>query len=87
MSSISKGTLLALSSLRHPVKSHDYTSLLIALVAWQQTADVVKLTNQWLAPQLNVEEVGGGREVNGDVVEVDENCTRNAPRARKKVRY
>ena len=83
VSSISKGTLVALSSLRYPVKSHDYTSLLVALVAWKQAADVVKLTNQWLAPQLNWQVVieGGKKCSNG----LDENCMQNATHPKKKV--
>ena len=81
--SISKGTLVALSSLRYPVKSHDYTSLLVALVAWKQAADVVKLTNQWLAPQLSWQVVaeGGMKCSNG----LDENCMQNATHPKKKV--
>ena len=82
VSSISKGTLVALSSLRYPVKSQDYTSLLVALVAWQQTAHVIKLTNQWLDPQLNWQ-VEGLVEV---CKERDENCTRNTTHPKRKVR-
>lgn len=87
VSSISKGTLVALSSLRHPMKSQDYTSLLVALVAWQQVADIVKLTNQWLAPQLNwkVHVEGGGEGETVCCNGLDENCTRNATRSKKKV--
>ena len=74
---------MALSSLSYPVKSQDYTSLLVALVAWQQAVDVVKLTNQWLVLELGRQEVGG--ELTENDMERDENCKRNATHPKKKV--
>ena len=86
VSSISKGTLVALSSLRYPVASQDYTSLLVALVSWQQTADVVKLTNRWLAPEFSLLVEGEGlAEVCHNGLERDENTARNATQTKKKV--
>lgn len=76
---------MALSSLSYPVKSQDYTSLLVALVAWQQAADVVKLTSHWLALELGKQEVGGRLTEND--MERDENCKRNATHSKKKVRF
>lgn len=75
---------MALSSLSYPVKSQDYTSLLVALVAWKQAVDVVKLTNQWLAPELGAQVVGGGLTAGGGIGR-DENRKCNATHPKKKV--
>ena len=52
VSSIVEGTLTTLSALRRPIKSQEYSSLLVALVAWEQTSHVITLANQWLEPDL-----------------------------------
>ena len=52
VSSIATGTLTSLSALSYPVKSQDYSSLLLALTAWGQAGHVIKLTNEWLGPEL-----------------------------------
>ena len=54
VSDILKGTLQSLASLSYPTNSQDYTSILVALVAWQQASQVIKLTNQWLESELSV---------------------------------
>ena len=41
-----------LASLSYPTNSKDYTSILVALVAWQQASQVMKLTNQWLESEF-----------------------------------
>lgn len=50
---ISRGTLQTLASLSHLAKPRDYSALLVALVAWQQTGPVIKLINQWLVQEFS----------------------------------
>jgi len=58
---IARGSLQALASIRQlSSKTHDHTHLLVALLSWKQSDDVVKLANQWLTPSFNG--VGGGDE-------------------------
>lgn len=41
------------SSLRLVSKSYDHTPLLMALVAWNRTPDLIRLVKQWLTPSLS----------------------------------
>ncbi|XP_064397126.1 condensin-2 complex subunit G2-like isoform X2 [Halichondria panicea] len=52
VNSIATGTLTTLATMSYAIKSHDYSSLLIALTSWGQTSHVIKLTNEWLATDL-----------------------------------
>ena len=52
VNSIATGTLSTLAAMSYAIKSQDYSSLLVALTSWGQTSHVIKLTDEWLAADL-----------------------------------
>ena len=57
---IVRGTFQTLTSLQQlSSKTYDHTPLLVALVSWQQTGDVIKVVNQWLSSFLSEVQTNG----------------------------
>ena len=79
---IIKGTLQTLASLSHLAKPQDYSALLVALVAWQQTGHVIKLINQWLVEfSCNHDTPDGG---SGVVLKTSNHLKNNSTHVNKK---